>query len=123
MFVIAFVWGVERPRIGIYQRRVGKPADALRATALQMLAGGAMIGVEAAITGEWRVLDLHAIRQASLLLGFAWLLRESGGVGDPRLCAVRETAHGAALMPWPGRLHLHHPACRIADDSAAAWTR
>ncbi len=57
----------------IYQRRVGQPADALRATALQMLAGGGMIAVEAALTGEWQRLDLHAPSGVSLA-GLAYLV-------------------------------------------------
>ena len=57
----------------IYQRRVPKADNLVLATALQMLFGGAMLAVEAAIFGDWRALDVHAITAVSLG-GFAWLV-------------------------------------------------
>jgi drug/metabolite transporter (DMT)-like permease len=57
----------------IYVRRIGKPPDVVFATALQMLAGGLLLALEAAVTGEWQTLDVHAISAASLA-GFAWLV-------------------------------------------------
>jgi drug/metabolite transporter (DMT)-like permease len=57
----------------IYQRRVGKPPDVLFAAALQMLAGGMLLALEAAFSGEWRAFDVHAVSAASLG-GFAWLV-------------------------------------------------
>jgi drug/metabolite transporter (DMT)-like permease len=57
----------------IFTRRVGKPDDVVLATALQMLAGGALLAIEAGFTGEWRALDVRAI-SASSWAGFAWLV-------------------------------------------------
>ncbi len=57
----------------IYQRRAPKTNDLVLATALQMLFGGALLGIEAAFFGDWRALDVHAITAASLG-GFAWLV-------------------------------------------------
>jgi len=57
----------------IYQRRAGRVDNLVLATALQMLVGGALLAGEAALLGEWRSLDLHAISGASLG-GFAWLV-------------------------------------------------
>jgi drug/metabolite transporter (DMT)-like permease len=57
----------------IYQRRASRGGDLLLATALQMTVGGVMIGLEAALFGEWRALDVHAISAASWL-GLAWLI-------------------------------------------------
>ena len=57
----------------IYQRRARKPRSLVLATALQMLVGGAFLAIEAALFGEWRSLDPHAIAAASFG-GFAWLV-------------------------------------------------
>ncbi|MGD0473870.1 MAG: EamA family transporter [Candidatus Velthaea sp.] len=57
----------------IYARRVGKPPDVLLATALQMLAGGLLLALEALVFGEWRTFDVHAVSAASLG-GLAWLV-------------------------------------------------
>jgi drug/metabolite transporter (DMT)-like permease len=57
----------------IYARRVGGGNDLILATALQMLAGGALLALEAALTGEWQHLDLAAISPASLG-GLLWLI-------------------------------------------------
>lgn len=57
----------------IYQRRLGPSRNLLLATALQMLAGGALLAIAAALTGEWHTFDAHAVSLASLL-GFAWLV-------------------------------------------------
>jgi len=43
------------------------------ATALQMLVGGALLAVEAALFGQWRSFDVHAVAAASWG-GFAWLV-------------------------------------------------
>ena len=56
----------------IYQRRM-RADDLMLAPALQMLAGGLMLGLEAAVTGQWAALDLHAVSPASLG-GLAWLV-------------------------------------------------
>ncbi len=57
----------------IYQRRAGRGGDLILATALQMLAGGVLLALEAALTGEWRGFDPHAVSAASLG-GFLWLV-------------------------------------------------
>jgi drug/metabolite transporter (DMT)-like permease len=57
----------------IYQRRVGKPPDVLLATALQMIAGGLLLALEAAVSGEWRAFNVQAVSAASLA-GFGWLV-------------------------------------------------
>ena len=57
----------------IYQRRSPKSGDLVLATALQMLIGGALMAVEAALFGQWRAFDVHAVTPASLG-GFAWLV-------------------------------------------------
>jgi drug/metabolite transporter (DMT)-like permease len=57
----------------IYQRRAPKADNLVLSTALQMLAGGALLAVQAAVTGQWRALDVHAITAASFG-GFAWLV-------------------------------------------------
>jgi drug/metabolite transporter (DMT)-like permease len=57
----------------IYTRRVGTAKDLILATALQMLAGGVLLAIEAALTGEWQHLDVHAISAASLG-GLLWLI-------------------------------------------------
>ena len=57
----------------IYQRRAPKSDNLVLVTALQMLFGGALLAVEAAVFGDWRALDVHAITAASLG-GFAWLV-------------------------------------------------
>lgn len=57
----------------IYQRRAGKAGSLVLATALQMLVGGALLAVEAALFGQWRSFDVHAVAAASWG-GFAWLV-------------------------------------------------
>jgi drug/metabolite transporter (DMT)-like permease len=57
----------------IYQRRAGRGGSLVLATALQMLVGGLLLGLEAALTGEWRAFDPHAISALSLG-GFLWLV-------------------------------------------------
>ncbi len=49
----------------IYQRRTEPPASVGLSTALQMLAGGAMLALEAAAFGQWRAFDVHAITAPS----------------------------------------------------------
>ena len=56
----------------IYQRRTAR-GDLLLSTALQMLAGGLLLMLEAALTGEWRSFDPHAISALSLG-GFVYLV-------------------------------------------------
>jgi len=71
--VVAVLASVSWSFGSIYQRRAPKTDDLMRATALQMLFGGALLAVEAAVFGDWRALDVHAITGASLG-GFAWLV-------------------------------------------------
>jgi drug/metabolite transporter (DMT)-like permease len=63
----------------IYQRRIGRPSDLVLAAALQMLAGGLLLAIFAAVVGEWR-LDVVAITSSSWL-GFAWLVVFGGLIG------------------------------------------
>jgi drug/metabolite transporter (DMT)-like permease len=57
----------------IYQRRVGKTGSLVLATALQMLVGGVLLAIEAALFGEWQSFDVRAVSAASLG-GLAWLV-------------------------------------------------
>ena len=57
----------------VYQRRAPRSSDLMLATALQMLIGGALLALEAALFGEWRGFDVHAVTAASWG-GFAWLV-------------------------------------------------
>ena len=57
----------------VYQRRSPRSSDLMLATALQMLFGGALLALEAALFGEWRAFDVHAITAASWG-GFFWLV-------------------------------------------------
>ena len=57
----------------VYQRRAPKARSLILATALQMLAGGVLLGIQAALLGDWHKVDLHAISAASLG-GFIWLV-------------------------------------------------
>jgi drug/metabolite transporter (DMT)-like permease len=56
----------------VYQRRAPPLSDLMLGTALQMLIGGALLGLEAALFGEWRGFDVHAVAAASWG-GFAYL--------------------------------------------------
>lgn len=75
----------------MYQRRIGKPADAVLATALQMLAGGALLAIEAVVVGDWHRLDLHAV-SASSWAGFVWLVVFGSLIG---YSAYHYTMHAA----------------------------
>lgn len=57
----------------IFQRRMGGGESVVLATALQMLAGGALLALEAALAGEWGAFHLHAVSRTSWV-GFAWLV-------------------------------------------------
>jgi drug/metabolite transporter (DMT)-like permease len=57
----------------VYQRRIAKSSSLVLSTALQMLFGGVLLAVEAAVFGQWQMLDVHAITAASWG-GFAWLV-------------------------------------------------
>jgi drug/metabolite transporter (DMT)-like permease len=57
----------------VYQRRVAQTRSILLSTALQMLIGGALLGIEAALFGQWQHLDMHAVTAASWG-GFFWLV-------------------------------------------------
>ena len=75
----------------IYQRRTAG-ADVVLATALQMLLGGAFLGVEALVTGDWSRLHLAAISPGSWA-GFAWLIVGGSIVG---YCAYLYTMRAAS---------------------------
>jgi len=57
----------------IYQRRSPRSTSLVRSTALQMLFGGAFLALEAAVFGQWRTFDVHAVT-ASSLGGMLWLI-------------------------------------------------
>jgi drug/metabolite transporter (DMT)-like permease len=57
----------------VYQRRAARPSSILLSTALQMLIGGVLLGIEATLFGEWRQFDIHAVAAASWG-GFFWLV-------------------------------------------------
>ena len=57
----------------IYQRRAGHAGSLVLATALQMLCGGALIMLEALVTGEWAQFHPAAVTPFSLA-AFAWLV-------------------------------------------------
>jgi len=57
----------------VAQRRLGRPDSLVLATALQMTVGGALIGIEAALFGQWQLLDVRAVSAMSWL-GLAWLI-------------------------------------------------
>jgi drug/metabolite transporter (DMT)-like permease len=90
--VLAMVASISWAFGSIYQRRVGKPPDIVFATALQMLAGGVLLALEAALFGEWRSFDPHAVSAASLG-GFAWLVVFGSIVA---YSAYQYTMHAAA---------------------------
>lgn len=56
----------------VYQRRAGPTSSLVRTTALQMIVGGILLGIEAALFGEWSF-DLRAVTATSWL-GFGWLI-------------------------------------------------
>jgi len=57
----------------VYQRRAGRTDNLILATALQMIIGGVLLAGEAAVLGEWRSFDVHAVSSVSVA-GFAWLV-------------------------------------------------
>ncbi|HYZ15564.1 MAG TPA: EamA family transporter [Candidatus Acidoferrum sp.] len=57
----------------IFQRRIGGTDSVVLATALQMLVGGTLLAIEAALTGEWGAVHVRAI-SATSWVGFAWLV-------------------------------------------------
>ncbi len=71
--IIALLASVSWAFGSMYQRRSPKSTNLLLATALQMLVGGVLLALEAALFGQWRALDVHAISAASFG-GFAWLV-------------------------------------------------
>jgi drug/metabolite transporter (DMT)-like permease len=71
--VVALLASVAWAFGSIYQRRAVRPGSLVLATALQMIVGGLLLGLEAAAFGEWRAFDVHAV-SASSLGGLAWLV-------------------------------------------------
>jgi len=57
----------------IYQRRVGKSGSLVLATALQMLVGGLLLALEAALFGQWQSFEVRAVSAASIG-GLTWLV-------------------------------------------------
>lgn len=87
LLVASLSWAIG----SLFARRAPLPSRPLVGTAMQMLAGGAVLTVAASATGEWADLDLAAVSAESLLglgflivfgslVGFAsyvWLLRSA----------------------------------------------
>ncbi len=71
--IIAVIASVSWSFGSIFQRRLGGSESVVLGTALQMLAGGALLALEAAFTGEWGAVNLRAVSAASWA-GFAWLV-------------------------------------------------
>ena len=76
-------------------REVPKPANAFMGSALQMLSGGALLGIACVVTGEWARVDLSAVSTRSwlafgYLIGFGSLLGFSAYVW---LLRVAKTSH------------------------------
>jgi drug/metabolite transporter (DMT)-like permease len=67
LVVASMSWGFG----SIYQRRSGVVDNVLVATAMQMLFGGAILGVEAGLLGQWAHLDRVT---PSALFGLGWLI-------------------------------------------------
>lgn len=57
----------------IAQRRSRPGTSLVRATALQMLVGGVLLGLQGALLGQWRHFDVHAVTPAAAG-GLAWLV-------------------------------------------------
>jgi len=60
----------------VYQRRAGRTDNLILATALQMIIGGVLLAGEAAVLGEWRSFDVHAVSSVSLPVCVAGRLRQ-----------------------------------------------
>jgi drug/metabolite transporter (DMT)-like permease len=76
----------------IYQRRMGRSDDVVLGTALQMLAGGLLLGLEAALTGQWSALHIHAVSAASWC-ALGWLIVFGGVIA---YSAYLYTMHAAS---------------------------
>lgn len=83
----------------IYQRRSPAVGSLALATSLQMLAGGGMLGIEAALFGQWRTLDVHAISAASVD-GFAWLVIFGSLLGYSAFLYTMQTASTALASTY-----------------------
>ena len=83
----------------IFQRRTPRGESLVLATALQMLVGGALLGVEAALFGQWRGLDFHAISAASLG-GVAWLIIFGSLFGYSAYLYTMQTASTAVASTY-----------------------
>jgi drug/metabolite transporter (DMT)-like permease len=89
---VAVLVGIAWAFGSVYQRRTGNVANVVLATALQMLCGGLLIGAEAALLGEWRTFDPHAVSTASIE-GLAWLIVFGSVLA---YCAYLYTMHTAS---------------------------
>ena len=71
---VSWAWG------SLYSRGAVKPSSPMMATAIQMLAGGALLTLAGTVTGEWAGLDL-ANASARSLLALLYLLLAGSIVG------------------------------------------
>ena len=96
----------------VYSRHAPLPPSPQLATAMEMLAGGALLLLASAVRGEWPLLDLHAISPRSLLaLGYLvvfgslvafsayiWLLRQTSAARVSTYAYVNPVV--AMLLGW-----------------------
>jgi drug/metabolite transporter (DMT)-like permease len=83
----------------IYQRRARKNGSLVLATALQMLAGGMLLAIQAAFFGQWQHIDVHAITTASFG-GFAWLVIFGSLVGYSAYLYTMQSASTALASTY-----------------------
>ena len=83
----------------VYQRRAGRSDNLILATALQLIAGGLLLAVEAAFTGEWNHLDLQAV-SASSWAGFVWLVVFGSLVGYSAYLYTMQNASTAVASTY-----------------------
>jgi drug/metabolite transporter (DMT)-like permease len=63
LLTAALLWAIG----SLYSRRAALPSSTLLATGMEMVAGGAILLLVSAVTGEWRGISLAAISSRSLL--------------------------------------------------------
>jgi drug/metabolite transporter (DMT)-like permease len=96
----------------LYSRRAQLPADPIQGIAMEMLAGGALLLLAAAIRGEWARVDLGAVSQRSWLsflylvifgsmvafTAYLWLLRHTTPARAATYAYVNPVV--AVLLGW-----------------------
>ncbi len=96
----------------LYARRAALPPSPLMSSALQMLAGGALLALLGSATGEWARLDLAAVSASSVLAvayltvfgsivafsAFVWLARNASAAAVATYAFVNPVV--AVLLGW-----------------------